>query len=86
MGDRAHGYRLPRVRVRRGGRWKGARWGHRLAIGILVVNLFGDATSAIMRSDPRTLIGLPIGGAMIAYLLTRRVRNYFTNLTDGAQN
>jgi hypothetical protein len=68
------------------GVWRGARWGHRLAIGILVVNLLGDAASAIIRSDPRTLIGLPIGGAMIAYLLSRRVRNFFTNPTDGAQN
>lgn len=68
------------------GIWKRAAWGRRLAIGILVINLLGDATSAIIRSDPRTLIGLPIGGAMIAYLSSRRVRNFFTNPTDGAQN
>ena len=43
-------------------------WGRRLAIGILAVNLIGDCVSALVRHDPRTLIGLPIGGAMIAYL------------------
>jgi hypothetical protein len=43
-------------------------WGRRLATGILAVNLVGDSVSAVMRHDPRTLIGLPIGGAMIAYL------------------
>jgi hypothetical protein len=42
--------------------------GRRLAIGILTVNLVGDSVSAVVRHDPRTLIGLPIGGAMIAYL------------------
>jgi hypothetical protein len=43
-------------------------WGRQLAIGILAVNLIGDCVSALVRHDPRTLIGLPIGGAMIAYL------------------
>ena len=46
-----------------------ARWGRRLALGILVVNLAGDLVNALVRHDLRTLIGLPIGGAMIAYLL-----------------
>ena len=44
------------------------KWGRRLAIGILVVNLVGDSASAVVRHDPRTLVGLPIGGAMLAYL------------------
>ena len=43
-------------------------WGRWLAIGILAVNLIGDSVGAVVRHDPRTLIGLPIGGAMIAYL------------------
>ncbi len=47
-------------------------WGRRLAIGVLVVNLVGDSLNALLRHDPRTLIGLPIGGLMIWYLLRRR--------------
>ncbi len=43
-------------------------WGRQLAIGILTVNLLGDSLNALMGHDWRTLIGLPIGGAMIAYL------------------
>jgi hypothetical protein len=43
-------------------------WGRRLAIGILALNLIGDSVGAVVRHDPRTLIGLPISGAMIAYL------------------
>ena len=48
-----------------------ARWGHRLALGILSFNLLGDLVNAFVRHDFRTLIGLPISGAMIAYLLMR---------------
>lgn len=47
------------------------KWGRRLAIGILAVNLMGDSLNAVVRHDPRTLIGLPIGGAMMAYLWKR---------------
>ena len=43
-------------------------WGRRLAIGILAVNLIGDCVNFVARHDPRTLIGLPIGGVMIIYL------------------
>jgi hypothetical protein len=49
-----------------------ARWGIPLAVAILTINLVGDALNAFVRHDLRTLIGLPIGGAMIAYLLWAR--------------
>jgi hypothetical protein len=49
-----------------------ARWGVPLALGIVSVNLVGDLLNAFVRHDLRTLIGLPIGGAMIAYLLIAR--------------
>ena len=49
-----------------------ARWGVPLAIGILTVNLVGDLLNAFVRHDLLTLIGLPIGGAMVAYLLIAR--------------
>lgn len=48
---------------------KGAEWGRRLGIGVLTVNLVGDTLNAILRRDPITLIGLPIGGLMIWYLI-----------------
>ncbi len=50
-------------------------WGGRLAIGILAVNLVGDCVNFVVRRDARTLIGLPIGGAMVAYLWTRRAES-----------
>ena len=43
---------------------RGAGWGRRLAL-----NLAGDSVNAFGRHDFRTLIGLPIGGAMMFYLL-----------------
>ncbi len=61
------------------GLWRGRRWGYRLAVGVLSVNLIGDVTNALVRGDRRTLIGLPIGGAMLAYLLTRRTRRHFAS-------
>ena len=48
-----------------------AEWGRRVAIGILVVDLIGDTLTAILRHDPITLIGLPIGGLMIWYLVRK---------------
>jgi hypothetical protein len=50
-----------------------------LAIGILAVNLAGDSMNAIFRHDLRTLIGLPIGGLMIWYLMSAGVRARFSN-------
>jgi len=52
-------------------------WGWRLALTLLSVNLVGDVGNAIVRGDVRTLIGLPIGGALIGYLLSARSRQWF---------
>jgi hypothetical protein len=48
------------------------QWGRRLGLIILAINLAGDLINAFGRGDLRTLIGLPIGGAMIFYLLKTR--------------
>lgn len=59
------------------GLWIGARWGRWLALAMLSLNLAGDTVNALVLGDLRTLIGLPVGGALIAYLLSRRVRAVF---------
>ena len=51
---------------------RNAEWGRRLAIGVLAVNLIGDSLNAWLRHDPKKLIGLPIGGIMIVYLVKKR--------------
>ena len=50
---------------------RNVEWGRKLAIGILGVNLIGDTVSAIVRHDPITLIGLPVGGLLIVYLFRK---------------
>jgi hypothetical protein len=52
-------------------------WGHRLAIGILAVNIIGDTANAVLRDDLRTLIGVPIGVALIVYLLRPSVAHLY---------
>lgn len=56
---------------------KRACWGRQFAIAVLAVNLLGDFINAIARYDLRTLVGLPIGGALIFYLMSKRVRKFF---------
>ena len=51
---------------------RGNRWGYWTALAILSINLTGDIANAVIAHDWRTLIGLPIAGAMIAYLVTKR--------------
>ena len=51
---------------------RGAEWGRRVALGVLTVNVVGDMFNAVFRGDIRTLIGVPIGGLMIWYLMRYR--------------
>ena len=50
---------------------RGAEWGRKLGIGVLTVNLVGDAFNVVFRHDLRALIGLPIAALMIWYLAKR---------------
>jgi len=51
------------------GLWRGTVWGTRLAVAILSVNIIGDLVNTLLRHDYRALIGLPIGAAMIFFLV-----------------
>lgn len=59
------------------GLWSGAARGRRLATAILVVNLVGDAVSALSGAEPRAALGIPIGAALVAYLWSARVTAFF---------
>jgi hypothetical protein len=48
---------------------KNAEWGRRAAIAVLTINLIGDSLNALFMRDAKTLIGLPIGGLMILFLV-----------------
>ena len=51
------------------GLWRGRPWGTWLALIILSINMLGDLTNVFVRRDYRGLIGVPVAGAMIFFLL-----------------
>ena len=57
---------------------RGARWGHRLAVTLLAVNLAGDLINVLLGVEPRAAFGLPVAAFILAYLLTERVRSFFS--------
>ena len=50
------------------GLWRGTLWGIRLGLAILFINIIGDLVNVVTRHDYRSLVGMPIAGAMIFYL------------------
>ena len=54
------------------GLFRSKRWGYALALLILSVNLAGDAVNVLLLRDWRASIGIPVGGLMILYLVSRR--------------
>ena len=42
---------------------------------MLSLNFLADGTNALVRGEWQTLIGLPIAGALVAYLLSAGVRS-----------
>lgn len=54
------------------GLWRCTRWGFWIALAILSINLAGDVANTFVAHDWRTLIGLPVGGSMLAYLVMKR--------------
>ena len=51
-------------------------WGRGVGIALIALNLLGDCIDAALGHDWRTLIGLPVGGAMIVYLCSTRVSEW----------
>ena len=60
------------------GLWHGTLWGIRMGLTILFINIIGDLVNVVTRHDYRSLVGLPIAGAMIFYLVwsTSRCRTH----------
>lgn len=51
------------------GLWRGTVWGTRVAFTILSINIIGDIVNALFRHHYRALIGLPVGAAIIFFLV-----------------
>ena len=61
------------------GLWRRRSWGYWLAVVMLVVNLGGDVVNVIIGTEPRALIGIPIAGMILAYLLRKQTRYHFSD-------
>jgi hypothetical protein len=59
------------------GLWQRARWGHKIAIALITLNLLSDLGNSVLGIEPRAIVGVPIALALLFYLMSRRVRNYF---------
>ena len=64
------------------GLWRGSTWGHWLAIGLIATNLIGDITNVWLGTEPRAIVGIPIAGAILLYLLSKKVRSSFRRTSD----
>jgi uncharacterized membrane protein (DUF2068 family) len=59
------------------GLWRRSRWGYWIAVGLIAINLIGDATNVLLGTEPRALVGIPLATAILIYLVSRRVRLSF---------
>jgi hypothetical protein len=59
------------------GFFKGKRWGYRMGIVLLVVNVTGDLVNAMLGVERRALLGVPVVVLLLMYLRSSRVRAFF---------
>ncbi len=64
------------------GLWRGRSWGYWLAVVMLAVNLGGDVLNVLTGTEPRALIGIPIAGAILVYLLRKQTRYHFSRRSN----
>jgi hypothetical protein len=57
------------------GLWLRFRWGYRLAIAMLSINLLASIIKA--GTDARAIVGIPIALVVLIYLLRNKTRDYF---------
>jgi hypothetical protein len=59
------------------GLWAQRLWAWWIALCVLVVNAVADLATAVLQHNPRTLIGVPIAGFMVGWMLRPRIRRLF---------
>src|SRR6185295_19556079 len=60
------------------GFFRGRRWGFRLGVTLLLVNLTGDLINAALGIEPRAVVGVPIVALILWYLSSRKVKAFFS--------
>ena len=63
------------------GLWYGSRWGHRLAVSLIGINLVGDIIIVLIGTERRAIVGVPVAAAILVYLMSARVRRFFKQST-----
>jgi hypothetical protein len=66
------------------GFFTGRRWGYRLGLVGLIVNLTGDVVNAALGIEPRAWVGVPIVALVLWYLLSRKVKDFFRGASGEA--
>jgi len=66
------------------GFFAGRRWGYRLGLVGLFINLAGDVVNSVLGTEPRAVVGVPIVALILWYLFSRRVRDFFGLTKKGA--
>jgi hypothetical protein len=59
------------------GLWWTSRWGYWFAVGLITINLIGDLINVVLGTEPRAIVGVPVAAAILAYLISKRVRKVF---------
>ena len=59
------------------GFFAGKRWGYRLGVAGLLINLVGDVVNAALGIEPRAVVGVPVVALILWYLTSRQVRGFF---------
>jgi hypothetical protein len=59
------------------GLWWGRRWGYRVAVGLLVVQLAGDLANVLLGLEPRAIVGVPVVVVLLVVLARPGTRRYF---------
>jgi hypothetical protein len=61
------------------GFFTGKRWGLRLGVALLLLNLTGDLVNAALSIEPRAVVGVPIVALLLWYLSSRKVKTFFSS-------
>lgn len=60
----------------------GRRWGYRLGVALLLVNLTGDLVSGALGAEPRAIAGIPVVALLLWYLSSSKVRAFFLSAAE----
>ena len=63
------------------GFFTGTKWGYRLGIGVLLLNLLGDIVNTLIGAELRAWIGVPIVALILWYLSFHKVKAFFGGAT-----